>query len=85
MGISSDMLQSSMHERGENAYKVLFRNPKGRDCLEDLGIDGKVMLEWILGKWGGKVWTGFIWLGIGTSDMALVNRTFRFNKRWGIS
>jgi hypothetical protein len=24
-------------------------NLKGRDCLEDLGIDGKI-LEWILGK-----------------------------------
>jgi len=26
------------------------------------------MLEWILGKEGGKVWTGFIWLKIGTND-----------------
>jgi len=22
--------------------------------LEDLGVDGKMKLEWILGKWGGK-------------------------------
>jgi len=42
-------------------------NPKGRDHLEDLGIDGKVILEWMLGKEGGKLWTGFIWLRIGTS------------------
>jgi len=27
------------------------------------GIDGKIILEWILGK----VWTGSIWLGTGTS------------------
>jgi hypothetical protein len=25
-------------------------NPKGRNCLEKLGIDRKIMLEWILGK-----------------------------------
>jgi hypothetical protein len=30
--------------------KFYLENPKGRDDLEDLGIDGKVILEWILGK-----------------------------------
>jgi hypothetical protein len=34
-----------------------FDNMKGRDRLEDLGVDVKVILEWILGKQGGKVWT----------------------------
>jgi hypothetical protein len=33
-----------------NAFKVLIRKPKGRDHSEDLGIDGKIILEWILGK-----------------------------------
>jgi hypothetical protein len=27
-----------------------WKNLKGKDCLEDLGIDGKVILEWIIGK-----------------------------------
>jgi len=36
---------------------------KGRD----IGIGGRTILEWILGKYGGKLWTGFIWLGTGTS------------------
>jgi len=27
-----------------------------------------VMLGWILGKLVGKVWAGYIWLRIGTSD-----------------
>jgi hypothetical protein len=44
-----------------------LENLKGRDHSEDLGIDGKIILEWILGKQGGEVWTGFIWLRIGTS------------------
>jgi hypothetical protein len=40
---------------------------KGIDHLEDLGIDGKIILKLILRKQGGKVWTGFVWLRIGTS------------------
>jgi hypothetical protein len=27
---------------------------------EDLGIDGKIIFEWILRKFGGKLWTGCI-------------------------
>jgi hypothetical protein len=50
-----------------NAYKIWAGNLKGRDHLEVLGVDGKILLEWILGKHDGKVWTGFIWLWIGTS------------------
>jgi hypothetical protein len=30
--------------------KFRLENLKGRDCLEDLGIDGKIILECILGK-----------------------------------
>jgi hypothetical protein len=35
--------------------------------LEDLGIDGRIILKCISGKWGWKVWIEFIWLRIGTS------------------
>jgi hypothetical protein len=45
--------------------KSWSENPKGRDNSEDLGIDGKI-LDCILGNYGGKVWTGRIWLWIGT-------------------
>jgi hypothetical protein len=24
---------------------------------ENLGVDGRIILEWILRKWGGKAWT----------------------------
>jgi hypothetical protein len=48
-----------------NALKVLIRKPEGNKPLGNPGIDGKVILEWVLGKLGGKVWIGFIWL-IGT-------------------
>jgi len=33
-----------------NAYNIMVRKPKGRVHLEDIGIDGKIMLVWILGK-----------------------------------
>jgi hypothetical protein len=40
-------------------------NLKVRDHLEDLGIDGKIILEWMLGKLFRNLLTGFIWLRIG--------------------
>jgi hypothetical protein len=48
-------------------YSVKHRdnnnNVKERDLSEDLGIDNRTILEWILGK----VWTVCIWLRIVTS------------------
>jgi hypothetical protein len=42
------------------------QNLKGGDHSEDMGIGGKIILEWILGKLGGKVW-----LRIGTNGKTL--------------
>jgi len=35
----------------KNAYNIVVRRPKGKNHSEDLGVDGKIILEWILGKW----------------------------------
>jgi hypothetical protein len=35
-------------------------NIKRRNHLEELGVDGRIMLNWILKKYGGKVQNGFI-------------------------
>jgi hypothetical protein len=43
----------------------------GRDHFEDLGMDGRIILEWITEKQGRKVWSGFILLSIGTSGRLL--------------
>jgi hypothetical protein len=45
----------------------LLENLKRKDHFEDLVVDGKMILEPILMKCRGKVWTGFIWLKIGSS------------------
>jgi len=50
-----------------NVYKIL----DGRDHSEDVGVAWRIILEWILKKLGGKVWTGLIWLRIGTSGELL--------------
>jgi len=34
--------------------------------LEDPGIDGRIILRWIINKWDVGVWTGLIWFKIGT-------------------
>jgi len=34
--------------------------------LRDPGLDGRIILKWILRKWDEGTWTGLIWLGIGT-------------------
>jgi hypothetical protein len=33
-----------------NAYSMLVEKPEGRDHSEDLRVDGKVILKWILGN-----------------------------------
>jgi hypothetical protein len=45
-----------------NAYKILIR-----DHLEDLGIDGRTVLR----KQDERLWTGFMWLRIGTLGLVL--------------
>jgi hypothetical protein len=54
-----------------NAYNILVGKPERKNHLEDLGVDGKIS-ERILGKTGGRVWTGCIWLRTETNGRLLL-------------
>jgi hypothetical protein len=48
----------------KNAHKILVGKPEGNRPIGRPGVDGRIILEWILGKQGGKVSNGCIWLRI---------------------
>jgi hypothetical protein len=37
-----------------------------RDSWGDPGVDGRIILGWTLRRWDVGVWTGLVWLRIGT-------------------
>jgi len=55
------------HGRDEIVYKILVGKRERRTHLEDVGVDGGIILECVLLKWGGKVWSRLNWLRTETS------------------
>jgi hypothetical protein len=53
--------------RRDKCKRFWWESPKERDHLEDRGIDGRMGLEWILGR---RVWSGFTWVGVGAGGGA---------------
>ena len=47
-------------------YRVLVGKPEGKSNLEDPGVDGRIILRWILWKCVVGLLTGSSWLRIGT-------------------
>jgi hypothetical protein len=43
-----------------NAYRLFGTKSEGKNQVEELYVDGRIILDWILEKYGGKVWAGFI-------------------------
>jgi len=51
--------------RGE-VHTGFWWGSRVRDYLEDLGVDGRIILKWMFRKWNGRAWTRLICLRIGT-------------------
>jgi hypothetical protein len=54
-----------------NAFCILVGKPERKNHSDDVGVDGRIILKWMLGKWGLGVWLRFIWLRIGTGGELL--------------
>ena len=58
------------HLGGEGREEVYtgfwWGNLRGRDHLEDPGLDRRTILRWIFRKSEGEEWSGLIWLRRGT-------------------
>jgi hypothetical protein len=62
--------ECSTHDM-KNVYNIVVEKPEAENHSEDLGVDRRIILEWIVGKQGGKMWIGFIWLRVGPSGAFL--------------
>ena len=54
--------------RGDVQTRFWWENLRKEDHLEDPGVDGSIILKWILQKWDGGSRTGSILLRTGTAD-----------------
>ena len=52
-------------------YRVFVGKHDGKRHLEDLGVDGRIMLKRIFKQWEGEAWTGLISLRMGTGGCLL--------------
>jgi hypothetical protein len=51
----------STYGESRGAYRVLVGKPEGRRPLGRRGVDGRIILKWILEKWdGGMDWIVFV-------------------------
>jgi hypothetical protein len=46
-----------MHVQMRHACNTSLENTEGKSHLEDLRVDGKLILKWILKEYGVRMWT----------------------------
>jgi hypothetical protein len=47
--------------------------PEGNNHIEDPGVDGRIILRWIIRKWDVRAWSESSWLRIGHRLRVLIN------------
>jgi hypothetical protein len=53
------------------AYRDFVGRPEGKSDLEDVGVDGRIILHRVFKKWDEEELTGLIWLRIETDGERL--------------
>jgi hypothetical protein len=48
---------------------VWWGNLRGKNHLEDPGVDERIILRWIFRNWDVGTWNGSSWLSIGTGSV----------------
>jgi hypothetical protein len=68
MGRACDKFRGDMR-----CCRIFIRKPEGKNNMEDVDVYDRIILKWIQ-KADERVWSGFIWLILGTSGMLLWKR-----------
>lgn len=55
----------------KNSDRVLVGNVMGKQHLQDVGVDGRIVLKLIVEKSCGRVWFRFLWLELVNTVMSL--------------
>jgi len=50
----------------ERCIELWWGNLREGDHVEDIDVDGRIILKWIVKKWACEARTALIWLRIGT-------------------
>jgi len=56
----------ALPKTGEVHSGFLWGRPEGNRELGRMGVDGRIILNWVSKKWDGEAWTRLIWLRTGT-------------------
>jgi len=58
-GACKGSYSTTVDRRG--ACKVLVWKPEGKDRLENLCIEGRIISKWTFKKWDAVAWAGLMW------------------------
>jgi hypothetical protein len=68
----------STYVKNEKRITFSSENLKGRDHSEDVRVDVRIILEWILEKYGAKLWNGLFLAQDRNQWRILVNKVMNF-------